>query len=350
MARVEPVARRRGRWSARRQRWRGGAAPLQSSSTRRAGTTGARSPSLNPAPMLRFLAIVYPRTNQPLLRFSPTWRFLFHCYSLHRRLPAHTHLTHPTHPPTHPSRWVVEVSKAFLRAGKDVALIHDFDYRHGGCVNFGDIMQATPPDLKELRDAATGKPLSLYKHAVAVTFDRQSTKRALMVDALLRRHCKAVRAEDAGAALCAPPAVPRNYLAAPLAQPLGEITAAVLSAAAAAGGETQHPRRKRVLALGGKGDWGPGAHSAPIPTLPHPPLTSLFLLPCCHALHYYGPRDKGQLLPVPSVSLHHLTHLLTTLPPTLPTLSPQAPERPRSRPSSARTTPSARPSTTRSCA
>lgn len=73
---------------------------------------------------------------------------------------------------------------------------------------------------------------------------------------------RAVRAEDAGAALCAPPAVPRNYLAAPLAAPLGEITAAVLAAASEATAATTTTatarRRRRVLALAGKGDWGPG--------------------------------------------------------------------------------------------
>lgn len=73
-----------------------------------------------------------------------------------------------------------------------------------------------------------------------------------------------MRAEDAGAALCAPPAVPRNYLANMLAKPLKEITESVLQAAAEAAGprsaaaEQQQHRRVRVLALAGKGDWGPG--------------------------------------------------------------------------------------------
>lgn len=87
-------------------------------------------------------------------------------------------------------RWVVEVVRAFLRADKPVALIHDYDYRHGGCVNFGDIIQATPQELKG--GAWGGRQLNLFRHAVAMTFDRLGTKRAILVDSLLRKYCLCV--------------------------------------------------------------------------------------------------------------------------------------------------------------
>jgi WD40 repeat protein len=138
---------------------------------------------------------------------------------------------------------VSTVAAALQTARRPVRLLHEADPRHGGAVAFGDILQATPGELR-----------SLYASAIAEVLERRRDKRALMLDNLLRSNAVgALRESDASAAglRASPPPLPWSFRREPVEGYL--IRAANLLTI---------PNGPAVLALGGAGGAGKSAVAA----------------------------------------------------------------------------------------